>query len=253
MRSLRFPRLDRPAPDWLTRWTYAHRGLHGARGDGLVPENSLEGARLAIAAGLGIECDIQRSRDDYPMVFHDWDLARLTGEEGETESRTKDELQQLTYAGSDEHPATLAKLLELVAGRVPLLIEIKSKAGYDVARSCKLAADGLRGYSGPCAVMSFDPRVARWFRRNSPQTPCGLVMREDEHGHTRRAWQRYAALWIARPQFLAYHILALPNAFTQGLRRAGYPLLTWTVNSPELRDRALAHADALIAEGAGLA
>src|SRR3546814_8976744 len=107
MRSLRFPRLDRPAPDWLTRWTYAHRGLHGPG----VPENSLLGARLAIEAGMGIECDVQRSCDDHPMVFHDWELARLTGEEGKTESRTKDELQQLNYIGSNEHPATLAKLL----------------------------------------------------------------------------------------------------------------------------------------------
>src|SRR3990167_8826442 len=253
MRSLRFPRLDRPAPDWLTRWTYAHRGLHGPKGGKHVPENSLSAARLAIEAGLGIECDIQRSLDDHPMVFHDWELKRLTGEEGATESLLKDELQQLTYLGSDEHPATLAQLLGLVAGRVPLLIEIKSKAGYDVARSCKLVADGLRGYTGACAVMSFDPRVARWFRRNSPATPAGLVMREDRQGHTQRAWQRYAALWIARPQFLAYHLLAMPNAFTEGLRRAGYPLLTWTVNSPETRATALRHADAPIAEGAGLA
>src|SRR3546814_1176760 len=93
---------------------------------------------------MGIECDIQRSRDDWPMVFHDWDLKQLTGEDGATESLLKDELQQLTYIGSDEHPATLAQLLDLVAGRVPLLIEIKSKAGYDVARSCKLVADGMR-------------------------------------------------------------------------------------------------------------
>src|SRR3546814_13293867 len=97
MRSLRFPRLDRPAPDWLTRWTYAHRGLHGARGDGLVPENSLEGARLAIAAGLGIECDIQRSLEGQPTVFHAWALARLTGEGGGNERRTKGGLEHITY------------------------------------------------------------------------------------------------------------------------------------------------------------
>ncbi|HSM54500.1 MAG TPA: glycerophosphodiester phosphodiesterase family protein, partial [Erythrobacter sp.] len=65
----------RHAPSWLTEWEYAHRGLHGAN----VPENSLQGARLAVEAGLGIECDIQRSLDDRPMVFHDWDLKRLTG------------------------------------------------------------------------------------------------------------------------------------------------------------------------------
>lgn len=249
MRWSRSVAARRKALGWLTQWEYAHRGLHGAS----VPENSLLGARLAIEAGLGIECDIQRSADDHPMVFHDWELSRLTGEGGATEDRTRDELEQLNYIGSDEHPATLAQLLELVAGRVPLLIEIKSKAGYDVVRSCKLVADGLRGYSGHHAVMSFDPRVARWFRKHSPQTCAGLVMREDERGHTQRAWQRRLAYWIARPDFLAYHVAALPSRWVAGLRARGLPVLTWTVNSPETRATALRHADAPIAEGAGLA
>src|SRR3546814_757702 len=174
MRWLRAVAARRKAPGWLTQWEYAHRGLHGPKGGKHVPENSLLGARLAIEAGMGIECDIQRSADDHPMVFHDWDLKRLTGEEGATESLLKVELQQLTYIGSEEHPATLAQLLDLVAGRVPLLIEIKSKAGYDVARSCKLVADGLSGSLGPQSVMSFDPRVARWFRPLEPQIPVGF-------------------------------------------------------------------------------
>lgn len=240
---------ERAAPGWLTEWEYAHRGLHGPS----VPENSLLGARLAIEAGMGIECDIQRSADDHPMVFHDWELERLTGEEGATESRTSAQLQQLTYLGSDEHPVTLAQFLDLIAGRVPLLIEIKSRAGYDVEWTCLYVSRLLQGYSGPHAVMSFDPRVARWFRKHSPQTCAGLVMREDEHGHTRRSWQRRLAFRIARPDFLAYHIAALPSRWVAKLRARGLPVLTWTVNSPATRARALAHTDALIAEGAGLA
>lgn len=239
----------RRAPDWLTQWEYAHRGLHGNG----VPENSLEGARLAIARGMGIECDIQRSRDDWPMVFHDWELKRLTGLDGEVGQRTRDELKGLHYIGSDERIATLPELLALVAGRAPLLIEIKSKRGYDVDWSCKIVADALADYSGPHAVMSFDPRVARWFRRHSPQTCVGLVMREDERGSTQTAWRRLLAHWIARPDFLAYHIAALPSARVAKLRARGLPVLSWTVNSPETRARALLHVDALIAEGEGLA
>lgn len=249
MRLSRWPVTSRRAPAWLTEWEYAHRGLHGHG----VPENSLLGAKLAIERGMGIECDIQRSLDDQAMVFHDWELDRLTGDDGKTESRTAAQLQQLTYTGSIEHPATLAQLLDLIAGRVPLLIEIKSRAGYDVARSCRLVAEALQTYSGPHAVMSFDPRVARWFRRNSPQTCAGLVMREDEHGHTQKPWQRRLALWFARPDFLAYHIAALPDHWVAELRAKGLPILTWTVNSPETRERALQFADAPIAEGAGLA
>lgn len=249
MRWSRSKVTKRHASSWLTEWEYAHRGLHG----GNVPENSLQGARLAVEAGLGIECDIQRSLDDRPMVFHDWDLERLTGAEGETHGRTAAELQQLHYLGSEERPATLDQLLDAVAGRVPLLIEIKSKRGYNVARTCEVVADHLRDYSGHHAVMSFDPRVARWFRHHSPQTCAGLVMREDEHGYTQQAWQRRLALWIAKPDFLAYHIAALPSRWVAGLRQRGLPILTWTVNSPETRARALANTDALIAEGDGLA
>lgn len=236
-------------PDWLARWEYAHRGKHG----GTVPENSLKAARLAIEAGMGIECDIQRSSDDQPMVFHDWDLARLTGHNGMTNSLTAEQLAKLQYAGSSERPATLGQLLDLIAGRVPLLIEIKSKPGYNVEHSCQIVAEAIQDYTGPLAVMSFDPRVARWFGQNSPGICSGLVMREDSHGTTQKAWQRWLAHWIARPDFLAYHIAALPSARIAKLRASGLPILTWTVNSPETRARAQREADALIAEGAGLA
>jgi len=240
---------QRSPPDWLTQWEYAHRGLHGNG----IPENSLQGARLAIEAGLGIECDIQRSRDDWPMVFHDWDLKRLTGVAEETEQLVKDELKTLRYLGSEEKIATLSDLLKLVDSHVPLLIEIKSQAGYDVEWTCAVVRGSLAHYAGPHAVMSFDPRVARWFRKHSPQTCAGLVMREDKHGHTQKAWQRRLAFWIAKPDFLAYHIAALPNPWVAGLRAKGLPILTWTVNSPETRARAAQYADAPIAEGEGLA
>lgn len=249
MRWSPFAVIKRTTPDWLTQWEYAHRGLHGNG----VPENSLQGARLAIGAGMGIECDIQRSLDDWPMVFHDWDLKRMTGEDAETGQRSKAELQALHYLGSEERIATLPDLLDVIGGQVPLLVEIKSKAGYDVARSCQIVAEALASYPGLHAVMSFDPRVAGWFRKHSPQTCAGLVVREDERGHTQKAWQRRMAYWIARPDFLAYHIAALPSAWVAKLRKKGLPILTWTVNSPETRERALVHAGALIAEGEGLA
>lgn len=238
----------RRAPGWLTQWEYAHRGLHGPD----VPENSLAAAERAIARGMGIECDIQRSRDHHPMVFHDWELARLAGRSGQTESLAADEIEVLQLLGTDQRPVRLAKFLDTVAGRVPLLIEIKSRRGYDVDSTCLHVSRLLAGYNGDHAVMSFDPRVARWFRRHAPQTPCGLVMREDEHGETQKRWQRRLALWIAQPDFLAYHIAALPSRWVAGLRAKGLPVLTWTVNSPETRARALFHADALIAEGPGL-
>ncbi len=240
---------ERNVPDWLTAWEYAHRGKHGAG----LPENSLAAAQAAIDAGMGIECDIQRSLDDQPMVFHDWDVMRLTAGEGETGKLTAVQLGELQYRDSPERPANLGQLLELIDGKVPLLIEIKSKPGYDVDRSCRLVVEAASQYRGQFAVMSFDPRVARWLRRHAPEICCGLVMREDKHGNTQMAWQRRLALWIAKPDFLAYHVAALPSRWVSRLRARGLPVLSWTINSAETRARALENVDALISEGAGLA
>lgn len=239
----------RAAPDWLTRWEYAHRGLHGPG----VPENSLAAAEAAMARGMGIECDIQRSRDDHPMVFHDWDLGRLAGRPEAFDVLDADELETLKLLSTGHSPVRLAKYLDLIAGQVPVLIEIKSRRGYDVGKTCLYVARLLESYAGPHAVMSFDPRVARWFRKQAPEICAGLVMREDDRGDTQTPWRRKLALRIAQPDFLAYHINALPSRWVAGLRANGLPVLTWTVNSPETRERAQRNADALIAEGEGLA
>jgi glycerophosphoryl diester phosphodiesterase len=239
----------RRAPEWLTRWEYAHRGLHSPG----VPENSRAAAEAAIVAGLGIECDIQRSRDDHPMVFHDWELARLTGESGEAEGRTVEELEALHLLATEQHPVRLAHFLEAIAGRVPLLIEIKSRPGYDVERTCVYVARLLEDYAGDCAVMSFDPRVGEWFAQHAPAMPRGLVITDTlEHGF-KSAWRAPHALERAAPDFLTCDVRDLPNAITSLWRETGRPVLTWTVRSPETRARGMAHADALIAEGAGLA
>lgn len=239
----------RRAPEWLLRWEYAHRGLHGEG----VPENSLAAAKAAIAAGMGIECDIQRSRDDHPMVFHDWELARLTGEAGETDARTAAALETLHLLGTDQHPVRLARFLEIIAGQVPLLIEIKSRSDYDVQSSCLQVARLLEAYRGDHAVMSFDPRMGEWFARHAPATPRGLVITDTlDHGF-KSAWRTPGALERAAPDFLAADVRDIPHAFSRLWRETGRPLLTWTLRSPELRAHALSHADALIAEGAGLA
>lgn len=236
-------------PEWLTRWEYAHRGLHSPG----VAENSIGAAKAAIAAGMGIECDIQRSNDGCAMVFHDWELDRLTHASGLVEERSRGELEATLLAQGKEPIPSLAAFLDLIAGTVPLLIEIKSKPGYDVAPSCNAVADALSSYRGDCAVMSFDPRVAQWFHIHFPDVAIGLVMREDAYGYTQTQELREAAFAQARPDFLAYHIAALPNPWVEGLRAKGLAIASWTVNSVETRRTALACADALIAEGDGLA
>lgn len=253
----RFAALDRlivrpPDPErvgWLRDWTYAHRGLHGEG----VPENSLAAFSGAAERGLGVECDIQRSRDGCAMLVHDWELERLTGVHGPLADHSAEELAQIAFLDSEHKLARLDDLLPLVDGKVPILIEIKSRRGYDVRRSCRAVASALQGYGGKHAVMSFDPRVCRWFTKHSPETLRGLVMREDALGLTQEAWQRHLTLWFAQPEFIAYHVPDLSNPMVSSLRERGMPVLTWTVDSHDARVHGAAHADALIAEGEGLA
>lgn len=239
----------RAAPGWLTEWEYAHRGLHGPG----VPENSLAAAEGAIARGLGIECDIQMSADGVPMVFHDWELSRLTGETGPVVSRSADELEALRLLGTDQHPVRLARFLDAVAGRAALLIEIKSLPLFDIAAACRAVNEVLADYAGDYAVMSFDPRMGAWFAKHRPAVLRGLVATDTFDGGFLSKWREPSSLDHALPDFLAIDVRDLPNAISDLWRAAGRPLLTWTIRSPETRAVGLAHADALIAEGDGLA
>ncbi|MDA7787709.1 glycerophosphodiester phosphodiesterase family protein [Sphingomonadaceae bacterium] len=260
MRSLLLRAIDRwlaPAPDltkvsWLGKWDYAHRGLHGQHDGQKRVENSVAAFEAAIEAGMGIECDIQRSRDHSPMVLHDWDLLRLTGNASATDGLTAEELREVRYIDSEDRIISLGGLLELVDGRAPILIEIKSRRGYDVQRTCEIVRDYLRGYTGQFAVMSFDPRVSRWLSREMPDAVRGLVMKHKDFPQ----WYGYAirrlSLWYAKPDFLAHDIRDLPTGLPSAQRARGMPVVSWTVRSPELRARAAIHADAPIAEGEGV-
>ena len=236
---------------WLRQAEYAHRGLHSAG----LPENSPSAFAAAIARDMGIECDVQRSRDGQAMVFHDAELDRLTGETGPLSSRTAAELDQIALTGSADTIPTLQKLLAQVGGRVPLLIEIKSPrhTGKRASALCLAVKRALEGYLGPHAIMSFDPRVVHWFAVHSPLTSRGLVVTEEKGKTLAGIVKRRLSLWTARPDFLAYDIRDLPSRFAAAQRKRGLPLLTWTVRSAQLRARAARHADAPIAEGAGVA
>jgi glycerophosphoryl diester phosphodiesterase len=259
MLSLPFAAIDNwlsppPLPariSWLGEWNYAHRGLHGAG----LPENSPAAFAAAMARGMGIECDIQRSRDGQAMVFHDATLDRLTAAQGRVADRSTAELGQIQLTGGSDTIPTLRKVLDQVASKVPLLIEIKSPKNSRgrISALCLSVRRVLEGYQGAHAIMSFDPRIIGWFARHSPLTLRGLVVTEEDDKALPGMIRRRLALWYARPDFLAYDIRDLPSRFAARQRQRGLLVLTWTVRSAEYRERAAIHADAPIAEGAGVA
>jgi glycerophosphoryl diester phosphodiesterase len=254
MRSSPFALLDRliapaPAPKrvaFLSRQPFAHRGLHGA-GPGGAVENSRAAFRAAIARGHGIECDVQVSRDGEAFVFHDESLERLTGETGVLAERTAPALDRIVLRGTVEPLPRLAEMLQLVAGRVPILIEVKAKRGA-IGPLCLSVRRALEGYRGAAAVMSFNPQVAHWFATHAPRVTRGLVVSEQDKPRLRGPIERRLSLWRARPDFLAYDVRDLPSRFAGAARARGVPVLTWTVRSARAEAIAAAHADAIIYE-----
>jgi len=248
-----FDNLLVPAPEkgragWLTRFTYAHRGLHSAG----VVENSPSAFFGAITQGFGIECDVRKTRDGRAIVFHDETLDRLTKASGPVADRSVGEITSILLSGSDEHIPTLRDLVAQIGSKVPLLIELKTRRERPVGPLCLAVRAELEGYSGAVAVMSFDPRVAQWFAHHAPQLLRGLVMTETDGTGARQRLQRRLMFWRARPDFLAYDIASLPSVFAAEQRVRGMPVLTWTVASADQLALAADHADANIAEGEGL-
>jgi glycerophosphoryl diester phosphodiesterase len=222
---------------------FAHRGLHG----GGIVENSRAAFEAAIAGGFGIELDVQLSRDGEAVVFHDDELDRLTGLQGAVAERSVAELRAIGLTGSDETIPILAEVLALIAGRAPLLIELKSPDRH-VRPLCGAVAGALASYIGPVGVMSFNPEVSRWFGRNARRPLRGLVVTEQGKGKWRGRMERNLALWRARPDFLAYDIRDLPSETPAFARFEGRPVYTWTVRTAEERARAAEHADQIIFE-----
>ena len=238
-----------PAPDenrrlrFLTAQPFAHRGLHGGR----VIENSRAAFRGAIALGHGIECDVQVSKDGTAFVFHDYMLERLTHETGRVAERHDADLAAIALKGSDDTIPRLTEMLDLVAGRVPLLIEIKAD-GRRVHALCLSVQRALEAYRGPVAVMSFNPYVGRWFAKHGNHIVRGLVVSEEQKKGLRGRAERHLSLWKAKPDFLAYDIRDLPSDFAESQRQRGLPVLTWTVRTAADEATAFNAADEIIYE-----
>jgi glycerophosphoryl diester phosphodiesterase len=235
--------------DWLTARPFAHRGLHDAAAG--VIENTASAFRAAVDAGYGIECDLQISADGEAMVHHDDALGRLNDGTARLDTMTAGALRQVPFKATTDRIIALGELCDLVAGRVPLLIELK---GFQ--RDTRLAERTtavLAAYRGAAAVMSFDPGLMATVRQLAPALARGLVgMRREPSAPTARmSTAQYIPQAIAaRPQFLAYRVQDLTQLAPMAARTIfRLPLLTWTVKTPADRARAVRHADQMIFEG----
>lgn len=235
----------------------AHRTLHDVRKG--RPENSISGAKAAIAAGYGIEIDLQMSSDGVPMVFHDDLLQRLTPQYGAIRDFPVSDLAKMRLSHGDEYIPTFANFLSFVDGRVPLLIEIKDQDGglesntHDFERA---VCEDLKGYEGAVALMSFNPYAIANCARYAPDIPRGLVtdpfLEKEWPTVSKERLQHLAGIpdyTEVQASFVSHNVDDLHSQRVSSLKKNGATVFCWTVLSAEQEAAARKIADNVTFEG----
>lgn len=240
--------------NWLLNTPIAHRGLHGNG----VAENSMSAYKKAIEKGLNIEIDVHLTKDKNIAVFHDPTLTRVCGEDILIKDLTTAELKQHKLDGTKDTIPTLDELLELIDGKVGLLIEIKSKLSEDPSELCTTLVEKLKNYKGNYAIQSFSPKAVKWFRINKPCVIRGWLATNYEQSKFKkhikfflRIGNKLFSKRFVRQcdvDFVAYNILSLPNRTIAKIRKKGMTFLTWTVKTDDHLKLAKQHADSIIFE-----
>lgn len=230
---------------WLVDQPIAHRGLH----DKTSPENSISAFEKAIEAGYPIELDVQMISDGTVVVFHDSSLSRLTDNDGYLKFLTKTDLEYLSLKDSDEKIPTFQQVLEVVDGKVPLLIEIKNEG--KVGELEKNVLELLQNYKGEYAIQSFNPFVLEYFYKHAPEIPRGQLagyLKDTKLTFFKKFALKRMLLnkKISHPDFISYEAKHLPNRFIRKFKNL--PLLAWTVQSQSEYLRVVKHCDNVIFE-----
>jgi len=235
--------------DWISNKPIAHRGLHKGSA---VPENSLAAFEAAMELGYPFELDIQLLADGGLAVFHDQDLTRLTGISGKIFEQSSQTIKQLQLLGSDQHVPLLDEVFELVKGKVPMLIEIKSDGKVGILEQTLLSK--LSNYSGEYAVQSFNPYSISWFKQNAPQILRGQLSGGFKSGnlawHQKILRRNLLMNGLSSPNFIGYDIQCLPYLPVSIARQVlNYPVLAWTIKTEKDKLKALKYVDNIIFEG----
>lgn len=247
-----------PLPKAFLEIPISHRGLHNISDN--IPENSRAAFQASIDAGFGIELDLQLSKDGQAMVFHDYDMRRLTDEVGPIQLRNSADLATCKLLhGKDETIPSFASILELVGGRVPLLVELKDQdggMGANIGILEKSIAQSVEKYSGPIAFMSFNPHSVQELSKLLPNHPRGLTTcsLDDKDSLLIPSALRRELAAITRfeetgSSFISHNRRSLTTPRVTELKQSGVPILCWTVTSTAEEFQARQVADNVTFEG----
>jgi glycerophosphoryl diester phosphodiesterase len=218
---------------------YAHRGLH--QDLNTTPENSMAAFKLAVKHNYGIEMDVQLTKDNVPVIFHDYTLKRVCGVDRKVRDLTFKELQQYRLHGSHEKIPTFQAVLDMVQGKVPLIIEFKVEL-QDIS-VCNVTAPILKNYKGLYCIESFNPLVLLWYKNHNPKIMRGQLasnlIKDKEVGSLSMYFvlQNLLLNFITKPDFISYNY-AHRNMLSLTLCRKLYrtPTFAWTIKSQKNLD-----------------
>ena len=236
----------------LTGWDYAHRGLYDNEHG--IPENSMAAFRRAVDKGYGIELDVHLTADNQLVVFHDDTLTRMCGMNKKISSFLYSDLMQLRLLGTAEGIPLFKDVLELIDGKVPLIIELKVD-GSNQNLLCPLVWQLLSRYKGDYCIESFHPFVLQWFKRHEPQVVRGQLscnfFKENPHCDiVLFLMSNLMTNFFTHPDFIAYKYLDLDNPAVIYNRKLFHIMtVVWTIPGKPTYDRFKNKVDAMIFEG----
>lgn len=243
-------RSGQPGVDDLKGWCYAHRGLHGEG----RPENSMAAFRAALDGGYGIELDVHLLADGELAVIHDSLLERTTGMPGRIEELTVGDLENYCLEGTGETIPTFRQVLDLFAGKAPLIVELKAENGNHAAlteTACNMMAD----YEGLYCMESFDPRCVAWLRKNRPEIVRGQLA--ENYFKSNSKLPVYLKFLLSnhllnlstRPDFVAYRFADRHDTLSNSVCKTHMAGVSWTVKTQEEFDSAVKEGWIPIFEG----
>lgn len=225
-----------PLMDRLKKYDYAHRGLHNNLWK--IPENSMAAFKEAIDHHYGIELDVHLTKDKHLVVFHDDSLWRMCRVKGKICDMTWNELKDIPLIGTTETIPLFKDVLALVAGQVPLIIELKvDNENYN--ELCTAVDHLLVSYKGEYCIESFHPLALYWYRKHRKKVIRGQL--SCNFRKSPRYWQlKPLALShlltnvITRPDFIAYDYEDIQNwGFFLNRRLFGAMTVLWTIRHPK--------------------
>lgn len=205
---------------------FAHRGVHN---NADIPENSIKAFKLAIKNNLNIELDLQLTKDNVLVVFHDSNLKRMTNVDANLNMLTYNDIKKLNLLSSNETIPTFKEILNIVNGKVILDIEIKNTKKINLI--CKKIVTELSNYNYPFIIKSFNPKIIKWFKKNKSEYITGLLIKDN-------IYNKFIGRFIinyCKPNFLAISKKFInKNGIKPFLKK--YPILIWTLkNKDELK------------------